>query len=60
MVSFVEKICVLARREIRELGPTASQILFPESHHILLEYSKFVEMLEVVSHPVNAGRKSRL
>ena len=31
MVSFVEKICVLARREIRQSGPTAFQIIFLES-----------------------------
>ena len=31
MVSFVEKICVLARREIRESGPTAFQIIILES-----------------------------
>ena len=31
MESFVEKICVLARRKIRESGPTAFQIIFLES-----------------------------
>ena len=31
MVSSAEKICVLARREIRESGPTAFQIIFLES-----------------------------
>ena len=28
MVSFVEKICVLVRREIRKSGPTAFKLFF--------------------------------